>query len=895
MSLRRLQHLLEPDDILWVGPSGDPAPWAAIAEANLWDAGFAGTVRALRSTGPAPADARVGDPAALDPIPRLAVVCLPQDDLSALIGTLGQRGCRAISLIGGGIGRAALSAADASKVRAAAANAGIRLTGPDRIGVIVPSRRLVTGTAPLPAAGDLAFVAQSDTIASTMLDWAAARGIGFSHVVSLGESAQSELGDVLDYLALQVSARAILIHLEGITDARRFMSAARAAARMKPVLVLKAGRQLGPPRVRRSGFGLRLHRDQVYDAAFARAGLVRVGSMEELFAAAASLGAGAARRGHGLRNGRLALLTNGHGPGEFAADALVAGGGRLVPPGARLLGEIVRGVGEVASMAGSVDLGPDADGADYGAALGVLLEAPDVDGVIVIHGRSAGIDPAAVAAEVAAVADRKKPRGSQRPVLAAWLGETAADAARPAFESAAIPVFTTPEAAVRAFLYRVQHERRQFLLRQIPVSRGGGPEEGEDAASRIIATALREDRRTLSETQAMALLDAYGIQSVPTRLAPDLAAAAAVADEIRYPVALKIVSPRLPQKSSIGGVALDIIDNAALMRRGRHMLKQVRAAVPSAAIDGFLVQRMERSVAPLELYLGVETDPTFGPVLLLGHAALRASAVGIVYLLPPLDSALAHAMVDETPLGRFLAQQDQDGSILEGIVEMLVRLSELVVEQPSVLRLAIDPLLVSAGRQVVLDAHVELGRPGRETRAVLAVRPYPRELEQTATLRDGRTIRLRPIRPDDAPRLQQMFDNLTPEDRRRRLFSSISELSDELAARMTQIDYDREMVLVALDPDDPDQIWGGARIAADADNRRAEYSVTIRSDKQGLGLGRICFDRVLDYARSRGIEEVWGTVLAENDGMLGLAQHLGFTRRRDPDSPDLFITEKRLV
>jgi acetyltransferase len=227
------------------------------------------------------------------------------------------------------------------------------------------------------------------------------------------------------------------------------------------------------------------------------------------------------------------------------------------------------------------------------------------------------------------------------------------------------------------------------------------------------------------------------------------------------------------------------------------------------------------------------------------------------------------------------------------MIEILVRLADLVVEQPAVRRLAIDPLLVASSQLVVLDAHVELAPPGHATR--LAVRPYPRELEQTATLRDGREIRLRPIRPEDAPNLQRLFHALTPEDRRRRLFSSMSELPDELAARLTQIDYDREMVLVALDPDDPEELWGGARIAADADNRRAEYSVTIRSDKQGLGLGRICFERVLDYAKARGIEEVWGTVLAENEGMLGLAERLGFTRRRDPDAPELFITEKRLA
>ena len=726
-----------------------------------------------------------------------------------------------------------------------------------------------------------------------MLEWAAAQRIGFSYIASLGEFAEVEFGDILDYLALDLATRAVLIHLEGIADARRFMSAARAAARIKPVLMLKAGRQVGPSTERPGAVGLRLHRDQVYDAAFARAGLVRVGSIEELFAAAASLGPGAARRGRGLRRGRLALLTNGHGPAELAADALLAGGGVLVRPTPPIHAAITAAVGEVASLASSVDLGPDAGGDTYAAALGALLETPEIEGVLAIHAPAAGVDPSEVAAAVAAIADRRKPRSAQRPVLAAWLGESGQEAARSALDQAAIPVFKSPEAAVRAFLHRVQHEQRQFVLRQIPASRPDNPLDRQRAASLIDPT-LAAGRRSLNEPEAMALLDAYAIPSVPTRVVGDLEAAAAAAGELGYPVALKIVSPRLPQKSSVGGVALDIVDDASLLRRGRDMLEQVAEAAPSMPIEGLLVQRMQRSLFPIELYLGMETDATFGPVLLLGHAALRTTGTAIAYLLPPLDTTLAHAMVDETPIGRFLAQQPEGAALLAGVVEILVRLSDLVVEQPAIRRLAIDPLLVTRECMVVLDAHVDLARPGAEGARRLAVRPYPRELEQTATLRDGREIRLRPIRPEDAPTLQQLFLGLTPDDRRKRMFSSMSELPDELAARLTQIDYDREMVLVALDPENPELFWGGARIAADADNRRAEYSVTIRSDKQGLGLGRICFERVLDYAKSRGIEEVWGSVLAENEGMLGLAERLGFTRRRDPDSPEIFITEKRL-
>jgi acetyltransferase len=895
MSLRSLQHLFEPERVLWVGPLGEPAPWVRIAEANLWAAGFAGQIRAVRTTGEAPAEARVADLRDLVAEPRLAVACLPQADLPGLLGELAGCGCRVVILIGGGAGAAALDGERARAARAAAQAHGLRLIGPDRVGVIVPARRLNTGSAvAVPPAGDLAFVTQSDSIATALLERAAAQRIGFSRIVSLGEFAEVELGDVLDYLALDLATRAVLIHLEGIADARRFMSAARAAARIKPVLVLKAGRQVHPPTERPGGLGLRLHRDLVYDAAFARAGLVRVDSIEELFAAAASLGAGAARRGHGLRRGRLALLTNGHGPAELAADALIAGGGTLVRPSPPIHDAIAAAAGAVASLASSVDLGPDAQGDAYAAALDVLLGTPDIDAVLVIHAPAAAVDAAAVAAAIAVAADRRKPRSAQRPVLAAWLGEVGEEPARATLEAAAVPVFRTPEAAVRAFLHRVQHEQRQFVLRQIPSSRPDRPLDRERATG-LIGSALAAGRRALNEPEAMALLDAYAIPSLPTRVVPDLEAAAGAARELGYPVALKIVCPRLPQKSSVGGVALDIVDKASLLRRGRRMLEEVAATAPQARVEGLLVQRMQRSVTPIELYLGVETDPTFGPVLLLGHAALRSTGTAIAYLLPPLDTTLAHAMLDETPIGRYLRQQPEGTALLDGVVAILVCLSDLVVEQPAIRRLAIDPLLVSQGHMVVLDAHVELARADVEAGRRLAVRPYPRELEQSATLRDGREIRLRPIRPEDAPTLQQLFHALTPEDRRKRLFSSMRELPDELAARLTQIDYDREMVLVALDPDNPDLFWGGARIAADADNRRAEYSVTIRSDKQGLGLGRICFERVLDYAKARGIEEVWGTVLAENEGMLGLAERLGFSRRRDPDSPDIFITEKRLA
>jgi acetyltransferase len=899
LTVRSPQQLFDPERIVWVGPDGQLPRWAMTAEHNLWAGGFKRPIAAVRSTGSAPEASRRGSIAELTSQPGLGLVCLPQADLAAVLRDLVGVGCRAVILIGAGTGTSALDAQAVRNVSATAREFGIRIVGPDRVGVIVPRLGLNAGcAAQLPPVGDLAFVTQSDSIATAMLEWATARRIGFSRVVSLGDSADVALGDILDFLTLDLETRAILVHLQGVADARRFMSAARAAARVKPVIALKSGRQLGAVIPRERGMGIRLHRDRVYDAAFRRAGIVRVETIEELFAAAGSLGAHAVRRGQGgLRNGRLAMLTNGHAPAELAADTLVAGGGSLVRPTAKIHGEIARVVGPVASLSSAVDLGLEAGADAYGAALDVLLQIPDVDAVLVIHAPDADVDPAEVARRVAASADRKKPRSAQRPVIGAWLGETSIDAARTALDPAAIPVFAAPEPAVRAFLHRMHHERRQFMLRQVPSSLPEGLERRRDAAEQVVAAALAERRRGLNEVEAMALLGAYGVRGAPTRLAADLDGAARAAREIGYPVAIKILSANLPQKSAVGGVALDVANETSLYRRGQDMLARIKATVPDLRLDGLLVQRMERSLFPIELYLGVEIDPTFGPVILLGHAALAAGAADLAYLLPPLDSTLAHAMLDETGIGRFLARQPEGAALVDRVVEVLLRLSQLVVDLPSVVRVAVDPLVVSRERLVVLDAHVELAPapPTGDAAARLAVRPYPRELEQNATLRDGRTIRLRPIRPEDTPAVKRLFEALTPEDRRRRLFSSMREISDEFAARLTQIDYDREMVLVALDPDNPSEFWGGARIAADADNRRAEYSVTVRSDKQGLGLGRICFEQVLAYARSHGIEEVWGSVLAENEGMLGLAERLGFSRRRDPDTPDVFITTKRLA
>lgn len=884
MTLRSLQHLFEPERILWVGPVGQTAPWAGVAERNLFDTGFQGQLHALNSTGAAPEEQRLGDLDEYRAGPCLAVVCLPQADLPALIDALGAKGCRAAFLLGGGKAPYDLDHDTCRAVLHAARRHEQRLIGPDRVGVIVPKLSLNAGSSTtLPLSGYLALLTQSDSLATSLLEWAGARHIGFSRIVSAGDGPDVELGDLIDYLALDSITRAILIHVEAIADARRFMSAARAAARIKPVVAIKAGRrvELGTDQ---QGESRRLQ-DQVHDAAFARAGIVRVETMEELFAAAASLGVANLRRSTGIRAGRLAILTNGQAPAGLAADTLLAGGGRLATDGKA-----------APDHAGSLlvhDLGLEADAEAYTQALAELRKAPQVDGILAIHAPAPGIDPAAVAASITAGAGAARSSAGPRPLFAAFLGDASFQTARPVLERALVPVFAEPEPAVRAFLHRVQHERRQHLLQQIPSTRPDPFEPRRDAAQAILDQVLAAGRQELTEPEAMALLDAYGMASVATRIVRDLGEAAEAAQALGYPIALKIVSADLPQKSAAGGVALDIENEASLRRRGRELLARVARLAPAATIEGLVVQRMERSLFPTELRLGMLLDPAFGPVLCVGPTTAGDNGM---HLLPPLDATLAQALLAETTLGRALEEAGRtSAATLDLLVTALVRLSQLVVDLPAVASVSIDPLLLTSERAVVLDAHVGLlpVPRGTEPTARLAVRPYPRELERLEVLKNGLAVRLRPIRPEDASAIQRGFKHMDREDARRRLFTTVRELSDELVGRLTQIDYDREMALVVPDPDRPDELWAGARISAEPDMRRAEFAITVRSDKQGLGLGRLCLQRVLDYAQTRGIEEVWGSVLAENDGMLALAERLGFTRRRDPDDPELFKVIKR--
>jgi acetyltransferase len=670
------------------------------------------------------------------------------------------------------------------------------------------------------------------------------------------------VADLLDQLALETEARAILLYLEGIGDGRKFMSAARIAAAAKPVVVLKAGRDGAGAKAAFSHTGALAGAAAVYDAAFRRAGLVQVDSLGEL------LDAGAAFSAFSRSGPRLAILTNGGGAGVLAADRLSGLGEALV----ELRPETLARLGAIAPAAWShgnpVDVLGDAKPELYAAALTTLREAEEVDAVLALHCPTGVTDSLRVAeAAIAAAAG-----AGRKPIVAGWLGQQAVAAARARFAEAGLPCFETPEAAAQALVQLVRRGRAREVLHLTAVDEARVDVE---AARRVVRAALAAGRRTLSDPEARDVLRAYGVPVIASEAAATPAAAGAAAARLGGPVALKILSPDLSHKSDVGGVRLGLAGAAATERASGEMLAHVRTLRPEARIEGFIVEPMIERPEAQEMLAGVVRDPTFGPVIAVAEGGVAVEARGDRALgLPPLDAGLAREMVARTRVARLLAgYRGRPPADIEALGASLVALGRLALDIPEVAELDINPLLCDAGGVLALDARIALTPVGADTPRP-AILPYPGQLAREAEL-DGQRIRIRPIKASDAARLTEMVDLCTPQDVHLRFVGGMRHLPENLVVRLTQLDYDRQMAFAAEDR--AGAFLGVGRLACDPDGRRGEFALMVRSDAQRRGLGRRLLETVLDYARSRGLDEVWGDVAHDNARMLRLAQQLGFT------------------
>ncbi|HVZ92195.1 MAG TPA: bifunctional acetate--CoA ligase family protein/GNAT family N-acetyltransferase [Rhizomicrobium sp.] len=871
MSIRNLDAIFRPRAIAVIGASPRPRSVGSLVMRNLLAAGFGGVVMPVNPKHSAVEGVLCHpDVKSLPVAPDLGVICTPPAAAPELAAQLSARGTRGLVVVTAGFAEGGdTRGKDLEAALLAAARPNLmRIVGPNCIGVIsTPCKVNASFAHVAPLNGRVAFVTQSGAILTTVLDWATSRRIGFSHLVSLGDMADVDFGDMLDWLALDSDTDAILLYVEAVTHARKFMSAARAAARAKPVIAIKAGRGAAGARAAASHTGAMAGADNVYDAAFHRTGLLRVQDLDELFDALETL----ALRPE-LRGERLVILTNGGGAGVLAADALYLANGQLAELSPATVAALSAKLPRTWSRGNPADIIGDADGARYAAAIEALLEAPEADAVLAIH------CPTAVASGFeAAQAVVRTASGRKAALLANWLGSEAAEPARALFAEARIPSYETPEKAVRGFMHLVRHRRAQAALVETPPSVPADFRPDDDGARRLAAEQVASGASWLDPIAVNRLLACYDIPVPRLALATDAKAAAEIAAQWAGPVALKIASRDITHKSDMGGVVLNLTGADAVREAAQAMLERISVSAPKARIDGFTVQDMIRRPRARELILGMACDAQFGPFLLFGHGGVAAEVIADKALgFPPLNLKLARDMIAATRVSKQLAgYRDRPAADLDAIALTLTKLSQMVCDLDEIAELDINPLLADENGAIALDARIRLAPPakGAARGGRLAIRPYPKQLERAEGLAGFQGLSLRPIRPEDAAAAIRYFGRLDPEDVRMRFFRPMRELSPALLARLTQIDYDREMAFVLLDRSG--DILGVSRLVADPDNVKAEFAVSVRSDLKGRGLGRLLMQRLIDYARTRGIGEIYGDVLEDNVMMLALAREMG--------------------
>ncbi len=875
MSVLNLDRLLRPGSVALIGASNTEGTVGNVVMKNLLTGSFQGPVFPVNPKYQTVCGVYAYQSIASLPFaPDMAVVCTPADTLPGIITELGEKGIRAAVVLSA-VSRTGGEDSIESRMLRAARPYDLRVLGPNCIGLLVPGMGLNASFAHTGCeAGKLALVSQSGALCTSMLDWANAHGIGFSHFISLGDSADVDFGDLLDYLGSDHATSGVLLYIESIKHARKFMSAARATSRNKKVIVIKAGRYQAGARAATSHTGALAGDDEVFSAAVQRAGMLRVHSINQLFQAAETLAFARPVSGK-----RLLILTNGGGPGVLATDELIANKGELAGLSENTVTELDGILPAGWSRDNPVDIIGDADSGRYLRTLEILLEDRNHDAILVMLVPVALIDNEKVARAVT-----EKIRQVRRPVLTCWIGEEGVSKAREIFRDAGIPTYDTPEAAIRAFMQMVEYDENQRSLLETPASI---PEEfrpDTDTAAGIIQQAISEKRELLSEPEAKSILVAYDIPVVETHIARDIDAVVQTAEEIGYPVALKILSPDISHKSDIGGVLLNIESGRLLAAAAEGMQSSIGKLKPAARLQGFTVQSMLDRPEAYELIVGVMSDPIFGPVILFGEGGTAVEIIADrAVALPPLNMALADGLISKTRISHLLSGfRNVHGIDIEALKLTLCKISQLIIDHPQITELDINPLLADRKGVVVLDARVVVTPTRRTGPERLAIRPYPRELESRVQL-DGAEILIRPIKPEDEPQHHDFVRHLSHEDLYFRFFRAVDDLSHEQLARFTQIDYDREMAFIAVghDEDGNPETLGVNRVVTDADNTEAEFAIIIRTDFHGKGLGSLLMNYVIDYCRSRGLKRITGTALLENRAMLSLAKRFSFEIRKN--------------
>jgi len=888
-----LSALFAPKSVAMFGASETPDSVGQVVFKNLLDGGFDGDIYAIN-----PKRETVQGQKAYPNLEEvgedvdLAIVATPARTVPGIVEQCGEYGIKSMIILSAGfreIGEQGRALED--KVIDTARSHGIRFMGPNCLGLIRPSIGLnATFGNNNAAKGGVALVSQSGALCTSILDWAENRDVGFSAVVSTGIAADIDFGDILDFLASDPKTESIILYVEGLSDSRRFMSGLRAASRIKPVIAIKAGRSAEGAAASMSHTGAIVGGDAAFTAALNRSGVVRVDTISQVFAAAGTLSSKYKSAGD-----RMAIITNAGGPAVLATDRAPEVGLQIAELGDETLKALNEVLPATWSHGNPVDIIGDATPERYEEAVDIVLKDPSVDGALVILTPQAMTAPVEVAEAVVKASEKNR-----KPIITSWMGGRQVNPARALFRQARIPTFNTPEAAVDAFHYLARYRANQQLLLQTP---GRLPIEHDepniDAARLIIESALNEKRSVLTEPESIALLEAFNIPTIRNGIARSSEEALVLATSMGFPVAMKIYSEDISHKSDVGGVKLNIRNAADVRGNYRELIERVQRNRPDANLEGVTVEAMHRTTNGREVMVGVINDPVFGPVISFGAGGTFVEVMEDASIaLPPINERLARNLISRTKIAKALGQfRNMPAAKVDAVVDVLLRVSNMACELPWLKEMDINPLIVDEHEAMAVDARIVVGvpKPSTDKYAHMAIHPYPSDLESTFQLPDGRDVTIRPIRPEDAEIEQDFIRNLSDEAKYFRFMHAVHELTPEMLVRFTQIDYHREMALIAVTWEDGKEIEHGVvRYVTNPDQNSCEFAIVISDEFQGHGIGQRMITRLMEIARSRGLDLIEGEVLTANHRMLELVRSLDFQVERSTDNPGVQYVWKDL-
>jgi acetyltransferase len=878
-----LERIFDPESIAVIGASDEEGSVGYALMKNLTENGFEGKIYAVNLHKTEILGFKVyQNVGQLPETVDLAVIATPAKTVPSLVEECGKAGILGVIIISAGFKEVGPEGKELeARILEIKRKYNLRIIGPNCLGVIRPSIGLTaTFSNKIPKPGNIALISQSGALGAAILDWAIHENIGFSNFVSVGSMIDVDFGDLIDYFGTDQKTRSILMYIEGITNARKFMSAARHFARTKPIIVVKAGKFSESAKTVASRTGALTSEDMTYGAAFKRVGIVRVEEIGDLFNCAEVLGVQPLPRGP-----NLAIITNAGGPGVMAADALIAGGGKLAELSPKTVEKLNKVLPPYWSKGNPIGIVGDAKADRYEAVINACLEDENVDGLLIIYTPEGVADSVEVARSVSKLCGK---RGFGKPILTSFMGYEEVEEANRILNENNVPTYSTPEQAIKTYMYMNQYKRNLELLYQTPEELPVSSAPTKRPITVVIREAAKENRENLTETEAKRLLENYDIPVVKTLSAKTEDETIYAASQIGYPVVLKILSPQIDHKSDVEGVALNINSKAELQEAFRTVMQRVKEHEPDAEIHGVTVQSMIKKKG-YEIILGAKTDPLFGPVIMFGMGGVGVEIYKDVAIgLPPLNQTLARRIMKETKVYQLLkGYRNMPPANLKLLEEIMVRFSQMLIDFPQIKEVDINPLFINEKEALALDARAVIDKERVSAKIGphehLVISPYPKKYEITWRMRDGRTVLLRPIKPEDEPLWLEMFQNFSEESVRYRFFNIIKDTPHEVRVRYCNIDYDREIGIVAELTEGRRQILGVVRLIIEPDGKTGEIAFIVADPWQGLGLGTKMVDHMIEICKDKGLETVYAFLLPDNYRAIRLLKKMGFTSEYTKD------------